>query len=177
MARLCAYAAAAFCSGQYMWKNIVSVHKVQGQSMYPVLNEQRMKSDWVIINETFSNKLDKLQRGDVVVFRSMRNPMEFHIKRIVALEGDTVKTLGYKNEFVKVPSGHCWVEGDNHAISEDSNRSGPLPMGLITAKAKYVLYPHFKRIDPKFVHDRVSVNPNVEKEVLRYLNDLPSVIL
>lgn len=145
--------------------------------MYPVLNSDRSKSDWVLLNERLPNNLYKLQRGDVVVFRSMRNPMEYHIKRVVALEGDTVKTLGYKNEYATIPPGHCWVEGDNNKISEDSNRCGPLPLGLITAQATHVVYPRFEKIKPKFIHDRVSINPDVESEVLRYLNELPSVIL
>ena len=45
---------------------------------------------------------------------------------MIALEGDKVKTLGYKKRVVKVPTGHCWVEGDNHACSDDSNRRGPV---------------------------------------------------
>lgn len=27
---------------------------------------------------------------------------------------------------VRVPRGHCWVEGDNAAVSHDSNRFGPV---------------------------------------------------
>uniref|UniRef100_T1H1T8 Mitochondrial inner membrane protease subunit 2 n=1 Tax=Megaselia scalaris TaxID=36166 RepID=T1H1T8_MEGSC len=37
------------------------------------------------------------------------------IKRVVGLQGELVKTLSYKKEFVRVPEGHCWVEGDHTA--------------------------------------------------------------
>ena len=29
------------------------------------------------------------------------------------MQGDVVETLGYKKPFVRVPEGHCWVEGDH----------------------------------------------------------------
>ncbi len=35
-----------------------------------------------------------------------------------------------------VPQGHCWIEGDNHSASYDSNKFGCIPMGLILGKAK-----------------------------------------
>ncbi|EDO33314.1 predicted protein [Nematostella vectensis] len=47
------------------------------------------------------------------------------IKRIVALQGDHVKAIGYKNRYVKIPRGHCWIEGDNSNHSMDSNTFGP----------------------------------------------------
>ncbi|KAK7496198.1 hypothetical protein BaRGS_00012608, partial [Batillaria attramentaria] len=72
---------------------------------------------------------------------SPSNPSQRYIKRIVALEGDTVKTLSYKDTLVMVPSGHCWVEGDHHGRSVDSNFFGPVSTGLITGKASYIVWP------------------------------------
>lgn len=54
------------------------------------------------------------------------NPKQKIIKRIVALEGDTIKTISYKNRTVTVPRGHCWIEGDNRDHSLDSNYYGPV---------------------------------------------------
>ena len=45
---------------------------------------------------------------------SFRDPSthQFIVKRILALEGDTVETLPpYPDRRVKVPEGHAWVEG------------------------------------------------------------------
>ncbi|XP_010078525.1 PREDICTED: mitochondrial inner membrane protease subunit 2-like, partial [Pterocles gutturalis] len=57
--------------------------------------------------------------------RSPRNPEQKIIKRVIALEGDIIKTIGYKKKYVKVPHGHIWVEGDHHGHSFDSNAFGP----------------------------------------------------
>lgn len=46
-----------------------------------------------------------------------------------------------KYEAIKIPKGHCWVEGDNHCKSLDSNIFGPVAVGLITGQAKYVIWP------------------------------------
>uniref|UniRef100_A0A8C3MZK0 Mitochondrial inner membrane protease subunit 2 n=1 Tax=Geospiza parvula TaxID=87175 RepID=A0A8C3MZK0_GEOPR len=58
--------------------------------------------------------------------RSPRNPEQKIIKRVIALEGDIIKTIGYKKKYVKVPHGHIWVEGDHHGHSFDSNAFGPV---------------------------------------------------
>uniref|UniRef100_A0A8C6GNW7 Mitochondrial inner membrane protease subunit 2 n=1 Tax=Mus spicilegus TaxID=10103 RepID=A0A8C6GNW7_MUSSI len=57
--------------------------------------------------------------------RSPKNPEQKIIKRVIALEGDIVRTIGHKNRLVKVPRGHMWVEGDHHGHSFDSNSFGP----------------------------------------------------
>ena len=36
------------------------------------------------------------------------------------------RTLSYKNRYVVVPEGHCWIEGDHHSVSLDSNVFGPV---------------------------------------------------
>ena len=36
------------------------------------------------------------------------------------------RTLSYKNRYVKIPAGQCWVEGDNSGQSMDSNLFGPV---------------------------------------------------
>uniref|UniRef100_A0A0D9RFI8 Mitochondrial inner membrane protease subunit 2 n=1 Tax=Chlorocebus sabaeus TaxID=60711 RepID=A0A0D9RFI8_CHLSB len=58
--------------------------------------------------------------------RSPKNPEQKIIKRVIALEGDIVRTIGQKNRYVRVPRGHIWVEGDHHGHSFDSNSFGPV---------------------------------------------------
>ncbi|KAE8615840.1 hypothetical protein XENTR_v10008634, partial [Xenopus tropicalis] len=74
-------------------------------------------------------------------FRSPKNPEQKIIKRVIALEGDIVKTLGHKTRYVKVPRGHMWVEGDHHGHSFDSNAFGPVSLGLLHAHATHILWP------------------------------------
>ncbi|XP_016075941.1 PREDICTED: mitochondrial inner membrane protease subunit 2-like [Miniopterus natalensis] len=73
--------------------------------------------------------------------RSPKNPGQKIIKRVIALEGDIVKTMGHKNRYVKVPRGHIWVEGDHHGHSFDSNSFGPVSLGLLHAHATHILWP------------------------------------
>ncbi len=74
-------------------------------------------------------KLDRIQRGDVVALVSPKNPDGWIIKRVIGLPGDVIKTKNYKKEFVLIPPGHAWVEGDNHEKSIDSNLYGVVSKG------------------------------------------------
>ncbi len=56
-------------------------------------------------------------------------------------QGDVVETKGYFKRQVEIPTGHCWVEGDNHGHSLDSNVFGPVALGLIKSKATYIVWP------------------------------------
>lgn len=80
-------------------------------------------------------------KGDIVSLVSPNHPSEVLVKRIIALEGETIKTLSYKTRYVTIPKGHCWIEGDNHAQSLDSNYFGPVSVGLIHSKATFILWP------------------------------------
>ena len=52
-----------------------------------------------------------------------------------------IETKGYKDAFVRVPPGNCWVEGDHHGHSLDSNIFGPVALGLVKSKAKCIVWP------------------------------------
>ncbi|GFO44080.1 mitochondrial inner membrane protease subunit 2 [Plakobranchus ocellatus] len=97
---------------------------------------------------------------------SPKNPSEWLIKRVIALEGDQIKSSGCFEESVNIPRGHCWVEGDNRLCSLDSNNFGPVPTGLITAKATRVLWPpdRWGRLEKREVGaDRVTERENVDR--------------
>ncbi|KAF7983893.1 hypothetical protein HWV62_18252 [Athelia sp. TMB] len=110
--------------------------------MQPTLNPDSSPwRDLVFFNRFSIGTLGKWDREDVVALRSPLNPNQLLVKRIVALEGDTVKTLPpYPDAEVTVPPGHIWVEGDNYR-TEDSNLFGPVPLALLDSKLSYIIWP------------------------------------
>ena len=50
------------------------------------------------------------------------------------------------------------MEGDNHSRSMDSNVFGPVSVGLVTAKAKYIVWPpkHWKTLEAYLPPDRIA---------------------
>ena len=90
----------------------------------------------------WSTRNYQIERGYIVSLISPKNPNQIIIKRVIAVEGDTVVTRrNFKFDTIRIPKGHCWVEGDNHKKSLDSNFFGPVAVGLITAQAKYIIWP------------------------------------
>jgi len=110
--------------------------------MQPTLNPDSSQWRDIVVFDRYSIKtLHQYIRGDVVALKSPSDS-KLIVKRIVALEGDTVKTLPpYPDTEVTVPEGHAWVEGDEPFKSEDSNHFGPIPLGLIDSKLTYVIWP------------------------------------
>ncbi|PWA19912.1 hypothetical protein CCH79_00016602, partial [Gambusia affinis] len=72
---------------------------------------------------------------------SPRNPKQKIIKRVIGLEGDFIRTLSYKNRYVRVPDGHLWIEGDHRGHSLDSNCFGPVSLGLLHGRASHIIWP------------------------------------
>lgn len=116
------------------------VARVEGTSMQPTLNPDVSKVDYVFLSRWSVRNLD-VDRGDIISLISPKDPNQKIIKRVVGLEGDVVSTLGYKTDIVRVPEGHCWVEGDHIGNSLDSNTFGPVSLGLMTARATYIVWP------------------------------------
>ncbi|XP_028306910.1 mitochondrial inner membrane protease subunit 2 isoform X3 [Gouania willdenowi] len=102
------------------------VARVEGVSMQPSLNPEGGSEDDVVLLDRWSVRNFQVQRGDVVSVLSPRNPQQKIIKRVIGLEGDFIRTLSYKNRYVRIPDGHLWIEGDHHGHSLDSNNFGPV---------------------------------------------------
>jgi len=115
--------------------------------MYPFLNTSYNTSIvkdrvWMDMWNPYKN----LKRGMVVSFWKPHDPEGMAVKRIVAVEGDRVKTRGrYPSEYEDVPVGHVWVEGDNMEKkgegSYDSNFYGPVSKSLIVGRVVGVVWP------------------------------------
>ena len=109
----------------------------------------------------------EIKRGDVVVFRFPRDREKDYIKRVIALEGETIEIrdkeiyingrkwddpfgvfkgpLGGSSEEVynfgpyTVPEGHIFVMGDNRDRSYDSRFWGPVDIRDIKGRA-FIIY-------------------------------------
>ncbi|KAJ6539227.1 peptidase S24/S26A/S26B/S26C, partial [Mycena capillaripes] len=83
-------------------------------------------------------------RGEIVVLKSPYDARFELVKRIIAIEGDTVRTLPpYPEAEVHVPKGHIWVEGDAFH-SQDSNSFGPVPLGLVDSRLVCLIWPFWR---------------------------------
>ena len=110
---------------------------INGKSMQPGC----MDRDWVWVN-CWRTRSYKFVRGDMVVYTSPKDPDEYLIKRVIAVEGDTMATEGrYIKPMVRIPTGHIWVEGDNWWNSVDSNRYGPVSKGSVCGVASRIIWP------------------------------------
>jgi signal peptidase I len=125
----------------------------QGVSMLPTIQSgQRLKAV-----KLDSSSRSKLARGDIVAFRYPRDPSKSYIKRVIALQGETVEVQQGKilvngislsesyvdpkfnlsqmsHQSVIVPPHSYYVLGDNRDNSSDSRSWGVVPEELVFAK-------------------------------------------
>lgn len=107
--------------------------------------------DWVFNNRLpfhYPRLIRPFSRGDVVTAVHPFMPDRIVGKRIIALEGDTVEVnpgrirvdvdehLNGEQKYVRIPKGHCWLQGDNLSNSTDSRDYGPVPMALLLARVE-----------------------------------------
>ncbi len=139
---------------------------VNGQSMDPTFVE----NEYLIIDR-LSYRLEKPQRGDVVVFKYPNNPKIYYIKRIIGLPGETLymkdgsvhietsssTTVVLNDTFISnkdkstyptvtLTSDQYFVLGDNRPVSSDSRSWGPLEEKFIVGTPFISLFP-FNKID------------------------------
>jgi len=130
--------------------------------------------EYLIIDE-ISYRLNKPQRGDIIVFRYIRNPKDFYIKRIIGLPGekvelkddgihiynennpsgvilgepylpDSVKTIALNKDSFSLKNDEYFVLGDNRFSSKDSRSFGPVNKSFIIGKVLVRGWP-FTRIN------------------------------
>lgn len=155
---------------------VVQAFKIPSGSMEPTLEI----GDHILVNKFIYGMkipftsihlfpLEKPQRGDVIVFIYPLDTSKDFIKRVVAVEGDTVRIINkklyingsevpdphavYREETlfsaevqkrdnfgpVSVPEGNLFVLGDNRDRSLDSRFWGFVPLGDVRGKA-FIIY-------------------------------------
>ncbi|KAJ0470266.1 putative signal peptidase I [Helianthus annuus] len=102
----------------------------------------------------------KFSHGEVVVFwvAPHENYKERQIKRITGMPGDWIN-VPFSYDAVKIPEGHCWVEGDNPTDSLDSRSFGPVySAGVDSWKVTHILWPpqRVQKIDKKLPRSGLS---------------------
>lgn len=120
------------------------IARVEGISMQPSLNpvSGQGSNDYVFLSRfNISNFI--VEKGEIVSCLSPKNRKQMIIKRVTGVEGDIMRSSKdiENKRYFKVPDGHIWIEGDHKNFSLDSNTFGPIPMGLIVAKAKCIVWP------------------------------------
>ncbi len=142
---------------------ILQPNQVKGQSMDPTFH-----SGDYILTAKIAYKFKPYERGDVVVFRSPKNPDIEYIKRIIGLPGDKIMIRnqivfvnnqpidepyissptnlwegGYlkEGEEIIVPENHLFVMGDNRPRSSDSREFGPIPISSVIGLVFYRYFP------------------------------------
>ena len=142
---------------------IMSPQEISGASMEPNFHN----GEYILTNKV-EYKLREPERGDVVIFKSPKNPEIDYIKRIIALPGERVRlsqsilyindlplpetyipktTFTYsgsylkENEAIRVPEGKYFVLGDNRQHSSDSREFGPIAKEEFIGKAVLRYWP------------------------------------
>ena len=145
---------------------VVQAFKIPTGSMRPTLIE----GDRILVNK-FIYRFTKPKRGDIIVFKYPEDKKKDFIKRLIALEGETVsiddgdiwvdgilvenpqkiKQIYYYNKpdapfgadqsNVNVPESSYFVLGDNSASSRDSRYWGFVPKEYLVGKAFIIYWP------------------------------------
>lgn len=134
--------------------------EVLSGSMIPTL----LVKDRVIINKLVYKYYGKMQRGDVVLFRSPISPQDF-IKRLIGLPGETIKIRGgivlidgkaidqskwpivWDNSNFgpyNIPANSYFFLGDNRPDSYDSRFWGAVSKNRIIGKAELLIWPPWR---------------------------------
>jgi len=126
----------------------------------PSMEPGMAPGDHILVNR-LSYRLWAPTRGDIIVFAFPKDLKRTFVKRVIAVEGETVELRDNKvfvngnpiqEPYVKegdyppygpevVPEGKVFVLGDNRRESEDSREWGLLPKNYLLGKAWLIYYP------------------------------------
>ena len=156
------YVAAAYLVREHIAEFTICV----GPSMMPTFdpNGEVALVERMFLTTTLRNR--PIQKGDVVIARSVQNAKQSVCKRVMGLEGVLVTYReasrfavdGYGRGYdgidgrggtsgsgrrrqVRVPKGHVFLQGDNTNNSTDSRQYGPVPYSTLQGRVVYKVWP------------------------------------
>lgn len=144
---------------------VVQPYEIPSSSM-----EKTVMTGDVLFSEKVSYYLREPERGDIITFADPAIPSRVLLKRVVAVEGETVDlvdgavvvdgvpldepytdgqpsyplTPAYGTTIgypYTVPAGELWVMGDNRMNSQDSRYFGSVKASTVTGRAALVYWP------------------------------------
>lgn len=145
-------------------KCLVSLIKVNGDSMKPALNDK----DIILIDKTV--KEDEYERFDIIAFKYVYDNKDVYLKRIIGLPNETIEIINnviyidgerlnefygafsdasespdiisYLSDYPKTKLGkdEYFVIGDNRYVSDDSRNFGPVRKDLILGRAVFRIW-------------------------------------
>lgn len=145
---------------------IMQPNQVKGASMEPIFES----GDYIFTSKV-TYKFRGFERGDVIVFKSPKNPDIEYIKRVIGLPGDKIiiqdghiyinnvlieenyisaNTNLWEGGYVKegVPTAisteELFVMGDNRSRSSDSREFGPISIDSVIGQVFYRYFPSSK---------------------------------
>jgi len=135
------------------------VARVEGKSMEPTLADQ----DRLIVNKALYRFFGVPEPDDIVMLYYPRDPDKLFVKRVIAMEGDTVRIedgqvfineLPLSDEYVPpdfrshdnhgpevVREAHYFVMGDHRNNSSDSRHWGQVPERYVIGKVQLRWWP------------------------------------
>ncbi|MCX8007736.1 MAG: signal peptidase I [Coriobacteriia bacterium] len=138
---------------------VVQPYVIPSGSMIPTIEIQER-----VLANKFIYRFEKPKPGDIVVLDDPTGNVPTLIKRVIAVEGQTVDiedgsvvvdgkrldepyTHGKRTEPgpvplpITIPEGYVWVMGDNRPNSTDSRSFGPVPLRSIHGRAILRIWP------------------------------------
>lgn len=142
---------------------IMAPNQIKGASMEPTFY-----SGEYILTSKITYKFRQPHRGDVIVFKSPKNPDIDYIKRIIGIPGDKLEIKGeeiyvngellpenyisaktnlWEGGYLKegapitIPAEMLFVMGDNRPRSSDSREFGPIPFESIIGDVFFRYFP------------------------------------
>ncbi|CAD0050755.1 unnamed protein product [Aureobasidium pullulans] len=132
-ARSFGYGLMAYISMHIFFDHFFTWRATWGPSMLPTLNA----SGTTVIISKYYRRGRGIEVGDMVSFKHPVQSEINAIKRVIGMPGDFVlRDTPDQGDgtMIQVPTGHCWLVGDNLPASRDSRIYGPVPLALIKGK-------------------------------------------